>query len=229
MISKLPRWFWCGTWILAFIAGIINVIGLLGFSHQTVSHLTGNTSLLAAAIATWDVSAALHFGMVIGAFLIGTVASGFIIQDSALKLGHRYGVTLLLESAFLCLAIPLFKHESLYGIYCLACACGLQNAMVSTFSGTVVRTTHLSGMFTDLGIFLGHALRGLPIDAKRMRMCFLIISGFFCGGIAGAIFYRHWGYSSLIIPAGVTVAVSIIYEIYQFRKMKDTPPTGAKI
>ena len=126
MISKLPRWFWCGTWILACIAGVINVIGLLGFSHQTVSHLTGNTSMLAAAIATGDVSAALHFGLVIGSFLVGTVLSGFIIQDSALQLGHRYGVTMLLESFCLCLAVPLLKHESLYGIYCLACACGLQ-------------------------------------------------------------------------------------------------------
>jgi uncharacterized membrane protein YoaK (UPF0700 family) len=207
MISKLPRWFWCVAWILAFIAGIINVIGLLGFSQQTVSHLTGNTSKLAAAIADGDLSAILHFALLIGSFLVGAVASGFIIQDSALKLGHRYGITLLLESAFLCVAMPLLKHQSFFGIYCLACACGLQNAMVSTFSGTVVRTTHVSGMFTDLGIFLGHALRGLPIDAKRMRMCFLIISGFLTGGISGAICYRLWGISSLIIPAAITAAI----------------------
>lgn len=101
MISKLPRWFWCGTWILAFFAGLINVIGLLGFSHQTVSHLTGNTSMLAAAIATRNYSAALNFSMVIGFFLLGTVLSGFIIQDSSLQLGRRYGVTMLLESFFL--------------------------------------------------------------------------------------------------------------------------------
>ena len=45
--------------------------------------------------------------------------------------------------------------------------------MVSTYSGAVVRTTHLSGMFTDLGIFLGHFLRGLPVDMRRLRLCFL--------------------------------------------------------
>jgi uncharacterized membrane protein YoaK (UPF0700 family) len=221
MISKLPRWFWCGTWILACIAGVINVIGLLGFSHQTVSHLTGNTSMLAAAIAAGDVSAALHFGLVISSFLIGTVLSGFIIQDSTLQLGHRYGVTMLLESFCLCVAVPLLKHESLYGIYCLACACGLQNAMVSTYSGTVVRTTHISGMFTDLGIFLGHALRGLPVDIKRMRMCFLVISAFLCGGLAGAVLYRFLGYSALLIPAGLTAVASIAYEIYQLRKRQN--------
>ncbi|HEX4343100.1 MAG TPA: YoaK family protein [Verrucomicrobiae bacterium] len=220
MISKLPRWFWCGTWVLAFIAGMINVTGLLGFSHQTVSHLTGNTSMLAAAIATWNGPAVLQFCMVIGSFLLGTVCSGFIIQDTVLKLGHRYGVTMLLESVLLCVAVPLLREESMYGIYCLACACGLQNAMVSTFSGTVVRTTHVSGMFTDLGIFLGHALRGLPIDSKRLRMCFLVISGFLIGGVAGAIFFRFWGYWSLLIPAAITAGSSVVYEIYQFRKRK---------
>lgn len=34
MISKLPRWVWTGTWVLAFVAGIINVVGFLGFEHQ---------------------------------------------------------------------------------------------------------------------------------------------------------------------------------------------------
>jgi uncharacterized membrane protein YoaK (UPF0700 family) len=218
MISKLPRWFWCGTWVLAFIAGMINVIGWLGFSHQTVSHLTGNTSMLAAAVAIGNFSAASHFGIVIGSFLLGTVLSGFIIQDSSLKLGRRYGVAILLESVLLCVAVPLLNHESIHGIYCLACACGLQNAMVTTYSGTVVRTTHVSGMFTDLGIFLGHALRGLPIDMKRMRMCFLVISAFLSGGLAGAMFYRFWAYSSLFIPAVLTAAAAIAYEIYQFRK-----------
>ncbi|HEV2693912.1 MAG TPA: YoaK family protein [Verrucomicrobiae bacterium] len=217
MISKLPRWFWCGTWILAFIAGIVNVIGLLGFSHQTVSHLTGNTSMLAAAIATGDIPAAGQFGMVIGSFLVGAVCSGFIIQNSTLQLGHRYGVTMLLEALFLCAAVPWLKHESVYGIYCLACACGLQNAMVSTYSGTVVRTTHVSGMFTDLGIFMGHTLRGLPVDPKRLQMCCLVISGFLCGGLAGASGYHFFGYACLLIPAGITATASIAYEIYQFR------------
>ena len=177
--------------------------------------------MLAAAIATGNFSAASRFGMVIGSFLLGTVLSGFIIQDSALKLGRRYGVTMLLEALFLCVAVPLLNRESIQGIYCLACACGLQNAMVSTYSGTVVRTTHVSGMFTDLGIFLGHALRGLPIDVKRMRMCFLVISAFLCGGLAGAGLYRFFGNSSLFITAGITAAAAIAYEIYQFRKKEN--------
>ncbi len=215
MISKLPSWFWCGTWFLAFVAGIINVIGLLGFNHQTVSHLTGNSSILAAAIATGDISAALHFAMVIGSFMIGAIFSGFVIQNNAFRLDHSYGITLLTEALLLYLAVPLLQHESVYGIYCLAGACGLQNAMVSTSSRTVVRTTHVSGMFTDLGIFLGHALRGLPVDPRRIQMCFLVISAFLCGGVTGAILFRKLSYSAVYIPAGITTFAAIICTAYQ--------------
>jgi len=214
MLSKFPRWVWGGAWALAFIAGMVNVVGFLGFEHQAVTHLTGTTSMLAAAIAAMDGPAILHFLAILGSFMAGTLFSGFFIQDSTLQLGRHYGVALLLESLLLCVAVPLMQHHHMAGLYAAACACGLQNAMVSTYSGAVVRTTHLSGMFTDLGIFLGHALRGLPVDERRLRLCFLIISGFLCGGIAGAVVFRRLGYSTLFIPAGLTAATALSYGIY---------------
>jgi uncharacterized membrane protein YoaK (UPF0700 family) len=91
--------------------------------------------------------------------------------------------------------------------------------MATTYSGTVIRTTHVSGMWTDLGIFLGHVLRGLPVDGKRGRMCFLIISGFICGGVTGVFTFRVMGFSTLFIPASITAAASLGYAIYQMRKI----------
>ena len=217
MISKLPQWIWAGAWALAFVAGIVNVVGLLGFEHQAVTHLTGTTSMLAAALASLDGAAALHFAAIIGSFVAGTVLSGFLIQDSTLQLGRRYGIALLLESILLCVAVPLLQRNNIFGIYSASCACGLQNAMVSTYSGAVVRTTHLSGMFTDLGIFLGHSLRGLPVDMRRLRLCFLIITGFLCGGIAGAAAFHHLRYSALFIPAALAAIASFAYGIHHLR------------
>lgn len=218
MISKLPRWVWAGAWALAFIAGFINVVGLLGFEHQAITHLTGTTSMLAAAIAAWDQAGILHFALVIASFLAGTVISGYIVQDSTLQLGRRYGVALILESVLLCIAVPLLKRDSAWGIYSASCACGLQNAMVSTYSGAVVRTTHLSGMFTDLGIYLGHALRGLPIDGRRLRLCFLIISAFLTGGVAGTAGFKYLEYSALYIPGVLTMATAVTYGLYKIRR-----------
>jgi uncharacterized membrane protein YoaK (UPF0700 family) len=220
MISKLPGWVWIGAWALAFIAGMINVVGLVGFEHQAISHLTGTTSLLAASLAAHDGAATLRLGSVLGSFMLGTVLSGFVIQDSTLQLGRRYGAILLLESLLLCGAVPLLEAKNALGLCFAAAACGLQNAMVSTYSGAVVRTTHLSGMFTDLGIYLGHSLRGLPVDPRRLWLCFLIISAFLCGGIAGAFSFQRLGYSTLFIPGGLTAATAAGYGAYRLRARK---------
>jgi uncharacterized membrane protein YoaK (UPF0700 family) len=213
MINKLPRWIWAGAWGLAFVAGMVNVVGFLGFERQAITHLTGTTSMLAAALAAGERGAALHFAAMIGAFIAGTVVSGVIVQDSTLQLGRRYGLALLLEAGLLFLAVPLLQAGSSWGMYCAASACGLQNAMASTYSGAVVRTTHLSGMFTDLGIFIGHRLRKLPVDPRRIRLCVTIISAFLCGGLAGAALFRVFGYATLFAPATLTAGVAVAYAI----------------
>ncbi len=217
MISQLPRWVWTGAWALAFIAGIVNVVGLLGFEHRAITHLTGTTSLLSAAIGTFDGPATLHFLAMILSFVAGTAISGFLIQDSTLKLGRRYGYALFLESALLAFAVPLLNRQNYLGDYFASCACGLQNAMASTYSGSVVRTTHVSGMFTDLGIYIGHTLRGLKVDTRRLRLCVIIISGFLCGGIAGARAFQSLGYATLFIPAALTGLAALGYTFYQVR------------
>jgi uncharacterized membrane protein YoaK (UPF0700 family) len=220
VITKLPRWVWAGAWALAFVAGMVNVIGFVSFERQAITHLTGTTSMLAAAIAAGNASAALHLAAMIAAFLVGAVTSGFVIQDSALQLGRRYGLTLLVEAGLLCAAVPLLEGRSVFGLYCAACACGLQNAMISTYSGAVVRTTHVSGMFTDLGIFLGHAVRGLPVDSRRLRLCFIIISAFLCGGIAGAASFRALAYRTLFIPAALIGVTALAYTLKSFTRSR---------
>ncbi len=224
MISKLPRWVWSGAWALAFIAGIVNVVGLLGFEHQAITHLTGTTSMLGAALAAGEGAAVLHLAAILGAFISGTVLSGFLIQDSTLKLDRRYGVALFLESLLLCAAVAFLNRRSDVGLYLASGACGLQNAMVSTYSGAVVRTTHISGMFTDLGIFLGHALRGLPVDPLRVRLCWVIISAFFSGGVAGALLFPHLGHATLLIPAALTGLTALAYVLYRTRRRTTAPP-----
>lgn len=215
MGPHLPRWVWIGAITLACVAGMVNVIGYLGFEHQAVSHLTGTTSLLGAALARGDLRAVGHLWGVLIAFCLGAMLSGLIIQDQTLKLGRRYGVVLALEAALLLAAIPLFKQEQIWGALLAAVACGLQNAMVTTYSGSAVRTTHVSGMFTDLGIGLGHLLRGMPLPVRRLTLSGLIISGFLGGGVLGARLYRHFGYDALLAPALLTGVTGVGYVAYR--------------
>lgn len=221
MSVQLPRWVWIGAGALASVAGMVNVVGFLGFEQQAVTHLTGTTSLLGAAIADGDTRAAWHLLGIMLAFMTGAALSGMIVQDSGLRLGRRYGVTLALESLLLFAAIPLFKQQQIFGALLAAMACGLQNAMATTYSGAVVRTTHLSGMFTDLGIGLGHALRGMPLPKRRLMLSALIIAGFLAGGVAGAWLFRRLGYDALLVPATLTGLVGFGYAGYrQWRSMR---------
>lgn len=122
MISRLAPWFWIGAWALAFIAGMVNVVGVLGFEHQAVTHVTGTATMLAVAFSHWDLRSALHLAGVIGSFAAGCALSGIIIQDSTLKLGRHYGVALLLESLLLFASVPLLQHHKFSGIYLASAA-----------------------------------------------------------------------------------------------------------
>lgn len=216
---QLPRWVWVGAAALSSVAGIVNVVGFLGFQHQAITHLTGNTSLLAASLASGDWHAARHLFAAMAAFVAGAALGGLIVQDSTLRLGRRYGVALAIEAVLLALAVPLFQRGLAAGAVCAALACGLQNAMATTYSGAIVRTTHVSGMFTDLGIMLGHALRGMPLARRRLGLCVLVISFFFAGGILGALLFARFDYAALYLPASLTGITGVVYVLYRQRQL----------
>jgi uncharacterized membrane protein YoaK (UPF0700 family) len=220
MISRLPRWVWAGGAVLAFIAGMINAVGFMSFQHQGVTHLTGSATLAGIAVASHDGFKALRLGAVIAAFVAGAAFSGFLIRDSTLRLGRRYGVALLAESALLFCAVPLLRRDLALGAYLASCACGLQNAMASTYSGATLRSTHVSGAFTDLGIFLGQFLRGMPVDRRRVWLCLVLTSAFFGGGVAGATFFHVFAYGTLYIPAALTGVTGLSYGIYRHRLIR---------
>lgn len=214
MGMRLPRWVWVGAIALSCVAGMVNAVGFLGYINHAVSHVTGSTSQLGIALAQGDWRQVGPLWGLLIAFSTGAMLSGLIIQDSTLQIGRRYGVALALESALLLLAIPLFRQQPLWGALAAATACGLQNAIATTFSGAVVRTTHLSGMFTDLGIGLGHLLRGLPLPMRRLTLSGLIITGFLAGGCIGTWLYTRWQYDALLAPALLTGTTGLGYVLY---------------
>ncbi|MES2465928.1 MAG: YoaK family protein [Verrucomicrobiota bacterium] len=210
MINSLPRWVWPGAGLLAFLAGMINVTGVLGFTHEAVTHLTGVTTYLGAALAGGKASNVLHLGGILLAFVAGASLCGLLLGVGGMKPGARYHVVLWVESIMLAAAVPLLEHQFIAGVFLTCAATGLQNALVAAFSGSLIRTTHLSGLFTDLGILIGQALRGLPTDARRWKLCFSVISGFLGGAVAGAACFHEWSYHTLLIPAGVTALLGMI-------------------
>lgn len=220
MINKLPKWVEVGGFFLTVCAGAINAIGLLGFKHQAVSHLTGTSTFLALEIAQIDIGESVHLLLVIASFIAGAAFSGVLIGNTALKLGRRYSVALIIESILLLVSMWFLNRNSLTGHFFASAACGLQNAMTSTFSGAVVRTTHVSGLFTDLGVIFGLKLRGHSVDRRRVILYVTLISGFIIGGIFGALSFNYWRFSAMLLPAALSAILALSYWIYWHQKQR---------
>lgn len=214
MIHRLERWAWIGGALLAGNAGMVNAVGLQSYAHQAVTHVTGTTTLFSQALAQAHRAELANLGWVLVAFLAGAAVSGFVVQNAALRLGRRYGVALLIESLLLAAAALLMRTHASLGSYLASAACGLQNAMASTYSGAVLRTTHVSGMLTDLGAALGHFLRGIGVDRIRVRLYGMLVSAFIAGGVAGTWLFDLLSHAALWVPSALTGSVALSYTIY---------------
>ncbi len=213
MINKLPRWILVGGGVLAFSAGCVNATALMGFTHLSVSHVTGNVTLFSAAIAHGDWQQLLFITASLLSFLAGAIISGFIVGQESLKLGSRYGLALFIEALLLALSLLLFLHHDYLGQLTSAMACGLQNAMVATYSGAVIRTTHLTGLTSDMGASIGNWLAGRKV--RKPTLVFQAIIWYcFCGGaVVGAFCYAIINYYILLLPTAIVFFTALWYQL----------------
>jgi uncharacterized membrane protein YoaK (UPF0700 family) len=220
-----PAWVYLGGLVLTVVAGVINAVGFLGVHHQALSHMSGTVTTLGLELGRADYGVALHALAILAAFFAGCLVSGAIISQGTLRLGRRYGVTLSLEAVALFLSVYFLRKGANAGDYLAAMACGLQNAMVSSYSGSTMRTTHMTGMVTDLGIACGHFLRGDTVDWYKFKLYGVLFLGFFAGGVIGALSYARFGYDTLLFPAvlsGVAgVGYTVIKHYERVRKAKE--------
>ena len=187
--QRLPLWIQVGTFMLAVNAGMINVLGLLTVLHQSVSHMTGNVSLLAQALLHFDIAQIIYLFCVVVCYVIGSFYSGLILGSSSFRLDRLYGIPLSLVTIFILLCWIFLPYFPRYALLWACVAMGVQNAMISHYKGTIIRTTHLSGVLTDLGLALGYRARGLDVDRKRVILHLLILCGFFLGGLIASLIY----------------------------------------
>ncbi|QYX57148.1 DUF1275 domain-containing protein [Roseovarius sp. SCSIO 43702] len=215
MITKLPNWIEYGAFLLAAIAGFVNSVGLLGLDHVALSHVSGTTSLFGVAIFEGAMTDAGLLAALLCAFFLGSVISGLVVRDTALRLDRRYDTALMVEALLILVAYGLLSAGSPFGHLAAAMACGVQNALATTYSGAVVRTTHLTGIFTDLGIMVGSFLRGETFGKRKAILFLLIIGGFVAGGAAGAWLFGLFGFGALLAPALMCAALALAFRVYR--------------
>lgn len=194
------NWVFLGAVLLSFVAGFVNA-ALLEFFAVPVSHMSGAVSRISIDIGTGNMTDLRLILSIVGGFLIGAIVSGMIIGGRQLKPGRRYGVVLMLEGGVLLSATALLLASHPVGVTLTAFACGLQNAMASSYYGLVIRTTHVTGIVTDLGVMLGQWIRYKEIKPWKMVLLMGLLGGFLIGGLTGNVMYGSAGMVSLLLPS----------------------------
>ena len=203
-------WVFAGAITLAGLAGFINVV-VLGFFHVPVSHMSGAVSNLSIEVAGGRFGTVPLVLLILVGFLLGAALSGLLIGARQLVPGRRYGVALCLEGGVLALATALLRAGQPIGVALAAAACGIQNAMASSYYGLVLRTTHVTGIVTDLGVMLGHWLRRQRVHRWQMLLLLSILTAFFAGGVVGALAFARIGISALGVAAAGCMLAGATY------------------
>jgi uncharacterized membrane protein YoaK (UPF0700 family) len=196
--------------VLSVVAGQANAVGLLGVYHEAISHVTGTATHAAAALARGDVVAAVVAGSIVVAFAVGATLAGALVQGGEVHSGRRYSVALVLEALLFVVAWGLLTRGLHAGEHVAAVAAGLQNGLATRVSGAIVRTTHITGLVTDIGLTFGAVVRGRPLERQRLLLQTSLVGGFVAGAVSGAVAFSALGTDALLIPAGICVVLAIV-------------------
>jgi uncharacterized membrane protein YoaK (UPF0700 family) len=206
---------------LAFVAGATNAGGFLAVGQYT-SHMTGLLSSIADSLVLGQLTLAIAAAGAIVAFVTGAMTTAVLVNWGLRRRLHSaYGLPLLLESGALLLfgiagaSIAAFAPLFIPLTVVLLCfIMGLQNAVITKISKAEIRTTHVTGLVTDIGIELGKLLYINPRDSsdpvlanrEKLRIHTVLVSCFFAGALAGAVGFKYAGFvSTLPLAVGLWV------------------------
>jgi uncharacterized membrane protein YoaK (UPF0700 family) len=219
---------------LAFVAGGINAGGFLAVRQYT-SHVTGMVSSLADNLALGEFALVVDAAVGVFAFLLGAMSCALLVNFARRRrMASEYALPLMLEAVLILLfglmGARLAAFEGLLVPFTIVLLCfvmGLQNAVVTKLSGGVVRTTHLTGTVTDLGIELGkllywnrdrEAARFVRADRDRILVLAGLLGAFLAGAVAGAFGFKFAGYASTVPLAIVLILLAVVPVVDDLRR-----------
>jgi uncharacterized membrane protein YoaK (UPF0700 family) len=233
--------------VLAFVAGAVNAGGFLAVQRYT-SHMTGIVSAVADDFALGNLTLALGGVMSLAAFICGAATSALLINWGQRSGMHgKYGLALLLEAVLLLVFGLLGANLDAFiqllvpaAVLLLCFIMGLQNAIVTKVSQAEIRTTHLTGVVTDLGIELGRLIywnrdqaashiHFVKANRDKLFIHSTVLGLFFLGGLTGALAFKHLGFIAtlpvallLVVMALPSISIDIRAGARQFK------PIGSK-
>jgi uncharacterized membrane protein YoaK (UPF0700 family) len=213
---------------LAFIAGAANAGGFLAVKQYT-SHMSGIVSAMADNLALGEIKVVLTALGALLAFITGAGCSAILINWGRRKdQQSEYALPLMLEALLMVifglLGGNLEHHEWLFvpaSVMLLCFIMGLQNAIITKLSHAEIRTTHITGMVTDIGIELGKLIYWnvsrddiskpmVRADQKKLLLLISLVALFFFGGVVGAVGFKRIGFSATLFLAAILVVLAIV-------------------
>lgn len=216
--------------VLSFVAGLVNVTGFLAI-QQLTTNVTGHFAQFMYDVEQFEFWKGTVYLLYIFSFLFGSFSSSFLIEKfRENRKMNVFAIPSIAEAFILTGAAIMAKVTEMQYPNVLAClllfSMGMQNSFVTKISNEIVRTTHLTGLFTDLGIELSHLFfpNSYPDRKKnkaKIKLRGFIISFFFLGGIAGGFCYSSLGMkTNTLIIGAVILLISLFYDDFRFSVIK---------
>ena len=209
---------------LAFIAGALNAGGFLAIGQYT-SHMTGMLSAAADNLVLGNIPLMAVAFLSILSFACGAASTAVMVNYLKRNTDRNvYTPPLLVEAALLLIfglmGTNLHTHRLIHLSLTAMLLCyvmGLQNAVITKISNAEIRTTHVTGLVTDIGIELGKLFywnrrpalshgKYVIANRRKLRVHLLLVASFFCGGVAGPFGFKYVGFSSTI-PLAVGLVI----------------------
>ena len=223
--------------LLGLTAGFVNAAGFLAYAVLT-TNVTGHAALFAEHIASQDWKTAQVIALWMFLFLAGAFFSSLILSYTGPNQRYSYSIPIFIEIIILLFSGvcgvkydgTLVSKEIFAGS--LLFAMGLQNALVSMISGSVVRTTHLTGTFTDLGIELAQLINRSKLDKRivksKIKLRLVIILFFMTGAVVGAYLFNRFGFKSFFAPVAI-LCYALLYDIFRIKIKRFYQKTSATV
>lgn len=222
--------------VLGHCAGAVNAI-IYSQLGSYVSAVTNSVTAFGLAIEAADAGvlhgySIAHAFLLVFTFWLGAVLCGMLVSRDEVHFNRStYGIALICNSLLLVAAFIASPHTM--SLYLAAAACGCQNGLCTMHFGTIVRTTHMTGITTDLGTACGRIITILSrhgcsqsklskqdqaaLDSylQKMKLFGILLFSFGCGTIYGSFLSRWIGLVAIFVPAGVTGLAGVFFIIFR--------------
>lgn len=216
--------------VLAFNAGAINAGGFLVVGSYT-SHMTGFAARLADNLVLGQMTVVLGACGALLAFTLGAAVTAILVNGARQHgLRSEYALPLLVEALLLLLFGLMgaaFNRQTPFAVpltvLVLSFTMGLQNALISKISSSQIRTTHMTGILTDIGIELGKMLywngTASPAQSRvranhgKLRLLTILFGAFVVGGVVGAAGFKYIGFI-WVVPAALSLLALCLPPLY---------------